>query len=142
MKKFLVVLAVAALTATGAFAQAADNQIPQGTWTDTKYNADWTFQINTESDTICELRDRDSGELIYKFTKGNVQDFAITPSNDGISVSWKCRAKNREYKFTKPVNFDTGLQLEVHNTYYNEDHKAKIEYKLLNNQDNKSALGL
>lgn len=136
MKKFLVVFALVALAVTGAFAQS-DLQFPQGTWTDTHYNADWVFQINTENDTIAELRDSNSGALIYKFTRANVQDFAITPGDNELAVTFKCAAKNREYKFSKPVNFDTGLMLEVHNTYYNEDHKCKIEFKLVTNQSNK-----
>lgn len=138
MKKFLVVLALAAIAVTGAFAQSVDVQFPQGTWTDTKYNADWVFQITTTMDTVAELHDSTTGDLIYKFTKDNIQDFQVLPSADGISVSWKCKAKNREYKFTKPTNLGTDLTLEIHNTYFNEDHSTTIPYKQLSNTDGQS----
>ena len=148
MKKFLIAFAVAAIAVTGAFAQddslntavgavgavgqvAADNGVSgtlQGTWYDSKYDCLWVLTVNSTASGLAELRDANGG-LIYKFTRNNVQNFKLGASDDGLTVSFDCAEKNRQYKFTKPLSVDKDLKLHVYNTYYKETHDATITYK-------------
>lgn len=147
MKKLLVAFAVAAVAAMGAFAEddalntavgaagtvgqiAADNGVSgtlQGTWYDSKYDCLWVLTVDSTANGLAELRDA-NGELIYKFTRNNVQNFKLGASN-GLTVSFDCAAKNRQYKFTKPISGDKDLKLHVYNTEYNETHDATITYR-------------
>ncbi len=147
MKRFLIVFAVAAIAVTGAFAQddslntavdavgavgqiAADNGVSgtlQGTWYDSKYDCLWVLTVDSTASGLAELRDANGG-LIYKFTRNNVQNFKLSASG-GLTVSFDCAEKNRQYQFTKPLSGDKDLKLHVYNTYYKETHDATITYK-------------
>lgn len=148
MKKFLVAFTVAAFVVMGAFAQddslntavgavgavgqvAADNGASgtiQGTWYDSKYDCLWVLNVDSTAKGLVELRDANGG-LIYKFTRNNVQNFKLGAASDGVTVSFDCAEKNRQYKFTKPISGAKDLKLHVYNTEYNETHDATITFR-------------
>ena len=134
MKKLLGILTVAFIASTGLFAQAvqADGTVaqwPQGRWTDEKYQADWVFQIDPLMQKIAELYDSNTGELIFTFTRKNIQDFKMEASEGGVTLSWKCAATNRSYKFRKDLTSDKSLHMDIHNDKFNEDYSVEIPFK-------------
>lgn len=147
MKKFLIAAAVAALAVTGVFAEdvtgglnalgdagkavgeiTGTTESLQGTWFDKKYNCNWVLQINSSSDVFCILRDADTNAAIYSFTKGNVQNFKSEASSNGFTISWDSAAKNRTYKFTKPLSSTRDLDIDIYHNVYNERHRTTISY--------------
>lgn len=122
MKKILSLLAVMAFCVIGAFAQ--DVEFPTGTWTDEKWNAEWVFA----KDKV-ELFDASTGDLVYTFTKSNTEDFKLTPSTKGLTLSFSCAETSRSYKFTKPVSLDTGLEMEIDPDWTDVDYKVTIKFK-------------
>lgn len=101
----------------------------QGIWYDEKYNCNWVFKVNASDEPICDLRDASSNRLIYKFTKENVQNFALTPSRDAVTITFDCSAKNRNYKFARQVAGTSDIDLDIYNSKYNTRHTATIVYK-------------
>ena len=124
MKKFLAVLFVLAICVTGVF--AADTDFPTGTWVDAKWDASWVFSTDK-----VELFDKD-GELVFIFTQNNTKDFKLTPSKDGLVLSFYCAETERGYKFTKPLTLSTDLEMEINPDWTDEDYKVTIKFKKLN----------
>lgn len=142
MKKFIIAFAVAAIAVTGIFAQDADTmaaieaareEVPQslqGTWYDSKYDCNWVMAFNVTEKALCKLVDASTGSVYYTFTKDNVENFSQNYDMvNGVIISFDCAAKNRKYKFIKPVAGTTDLEIEIYNTYYKEIHKARITFK-------------
>ena len=81
MKK-LIALAVAAVMATGLF--ALDLGGIKGTWQDKKWDADWTFS----ADGKIVLTLTSTGEEIYTFKDGTVQNFKVKADTTGVAISF------------------------------------------------------
>lgn len=144
MKKFLIAIAVAAVAATGLFAQnvsdalnavgaateaAGVSESLQGTWYDKKYDCNWVFSLNSNATALCELRDAPTNELIYKFTKNNVQNYKQSMDvTNGLTIEFECAETNRKYKFVKPISGSPDLNMYVYNTAYDEKHEPTIVY--------------
>ena len=115
MKKFLAVLFVLAICVTGVF--AADTDFPTGTWVDAKWDASWVFSTDK-----VELFDKD-GELVFTFTQNNTKDFKLTPSKDGLVLSFYC---------AEPGAMAPAECLEINPDWTDEDYKVTIKFKKLN----------
>lgn len=143
MKKFLIAFAVAAIAVAGAFAQdavsdamaaaeAAREDVPQslqGTWYDKKYDCNWVLSVNANSTALAKLVDASTGNVYYTFTKNNVknfnQEFTVT---NGAVITFECPAKNRTYRFVKPIS-NPDLDIDIYNTVYEERHTATLSFK-------------
>lgn len=124
MKKFLAILFVLAVCVTGVF--AADTEFPTGTWIDENWDAKWVFA----KDKV-ELFDG-KGDLVYTFTKDNTVDFKLTPSKEGLVLSFSCAETERAYKFIKPITLSTDLEMEIDPEWTDEDYKVTIKFSKLN----------
>ena len=124
MKKFLAILFVLAVCVTGVF--AADTEFPTGTWIDENWDAKWVFA----KDKV-DLFDG-KGDLVYTFTKDNTVDFKLTPSKEGLILSFSCAETQRSYKFIKPVTLSTDLEMEIDPEWTDEDYKVTIKFSKLN----------
>ena len=124
MKKFLAILFVLAVCVTGVF--AADTEFPTGTWIDENWDAKWVFA----KDKV-ELFDG-KGDLVYTFTKDNTVDFKLTPSKEGLILSFSCAETERAYKFIKPITLSTDLEMEIDPEWTDEDYKVTIKFSKLN----------
>lgn len=124
MKKFLAILFVLAVCVTGVF--AADTEFPTGTWIDENWDAKWVFA----KDKV-ELFDG-KGDLVYTFTKDNTVDFKLTPSKEGLILSFSCAETERAYKFIKPITLSTDLEMEIDPDWTDEDYKVTIKFSKLN----------
>lgn len=122
MKKFLTFCAVA-LLASSAF--ALDLGDIKGTWQDEKWNADWTF--GTDGKIV--LSDSTSGNTIFTFDDGNVQNFKIDAGASGVSVSFSCKETERSYKFTKPLTLNSDLDMHIDPDWTSTDYDVKIKFK-------------
>ncbi len=143
MKKFLIAFAVAAIAVAGVFAQDLDEakaaveatreEVPQslqGTWYDSKYDCNWVFSLNATETALCKLVDASTGSVYYTFTKNNVQNFKQEYDlTNGAIVTFECAAKNRIYKFIKPISGTPDLNIDIRHTVYNENHRATIVFK-------------
>ena len=144
MKKFLIAFAVAAIAVAGSFAQdaldearaaaeAAREEVPQslqGTWYDKKYDCNWVLSVNATANGLAKLVDASTGHVYYTFTKNNVQNFQQHyDMTNGAVISFDCAAKNRSYKFTKPISGTGDLHIDIYNTVNEERHKAAITFK-------------
>ncbi len=143
MKKFLIAFAVAAIAVAGVFAQnfddakaaaeAAREEVPQslqGTWYDSKYDCNWVFALNTTETALCKLVDASTGSVYYTFTKNNVQNFKQEYDlTNGATITFECAAKNRIYKFIKPISGTMDLNIEIYHKVFAETHKATIVFK-------------
>lgn len=143
MKKFLIAFAVAAIAVAGAFAQdavsdamataeAAREEVPQslqGTWYDKKYDCNWVLSVNANATALAKLVDASTGNVYYTFTKNNVknfnQEFTVT---NGAVITFECPAKNRTYRFVKPIS-NPDLDIDIYNTVYEERHTATVTFK-------------
>ena len=147
MKKLFTAFAVAAVLAAGAFAEdvtggvdavtgaataigevANVSETLQGVWFDSKYNCNWQFQVNTDSNAFCVLKDASSGAVIYTFTRAKVKNFKGEMEANKFVLSWECPEKNRIYKFAKDFSGSANLQLDIFNNVYNERHSATITF--------------
>ena len=124
MKKFLAILFVLAVCVTGVF--AADTEFPTGTWIDENWDAKWVFA----KDKV-ELYDVD-GALVYTFTKDTTKDFKLTPSTEGLVLSFTCAETERAYKFIKPISLSTDLEMVINPDWTDEDYKVTIKFSKLN----------
>ncbi len=144
MKKFLIAFAVAAIAVAGSFAQdaiadaqaaavAAREEVPQslqGTWYDKKYDCNWVLSVNATATSLAKLVDAKTGHVYYTFTKNNVQNFQQHyDMTNGAVISFDCAAKNRSYKFIKPISGTPDLNIEIYHKYYQETHNPTITFK-------------
>lgn len=144
MKKFLIAFAVAAIAVAGSFAQdaladakaaaeAAREEVPQslqGTWYDKKYDCNWVLSVNATATSLAKLVDASTGHVYYTFTKNNVQNFKQTyDMTNGAVITFDCAAKNRSYKFIKPIASTADLDIDIYHKGYEEKHTARIAFK-------------
>ena len=122
MKKLLA-LAVAAVITTGLF--ALDLGGIKGTWQDKKWDADWTFS----ADGKIVLSLSSTGEEIYTFKDGSVQNFKVNADTTGVSISFDCKDTNRSYSFKKGLTLDSDLDMVVNPDWTTEDYNTVIKFK-------------
>ena len=122
MKK-LIALAVAAVMATGLF--ALDLGGIKGTWQDKKWDADWTFS----ADGKIVLSLTSTGEEIYTFKDGTVQNFKVNVDATGVSISFDCKDTNRSYTFKKGVALNADLDMVVNPDWTTTDYETVIKLK-------------
>ena len=122
MKK-LITLAVAAVMATGLF--ALDLGGIKGTWQDKKWDADWTFS----ADGKIVLSLTSTGEEIYTFKDGTVQNFKVNVDTTGVSISFDCKDTNRSYTFKKGVALNADLDMVVNPDWTASDYETVIKLK-------------
>ena len=122
MKKLLA-LAVAAVMATSLF--ALDLGGIKGTWQDKKWDADWTFS----ADGKIVLTKTSTGEQIYTFTDGTIQNFKVNVDAKGVSITFDCKDTHRSYYFNKVVSLGTDLDMTVNPDWTDTDYETKITLK-------------
>ncbi len=122
MKKILTFGALALISA-GAF--AFDLGDIKGTWQDSKWNANWTFEV----DGKITLSDSVSGSTIFTFDDNNVQNFKLNAGKDGVSVSFDCKETERAYKFTKPLTLSSDLDMHIEPDWTSSAYDVKIKYQ-------------
>ena len=122
MKKLLA-LAVAAIMAAGLF--ALDLGGIKGTWQDKKWDADWTFS----ADGKIVLTKTSTGEEVYTFKDGTVQNFKVKADTTGVSISFDCKDTQRSYSFKKGLNLDADLDMVVNPDWTKDDYETVIKFK-------------
>ena len=122
MKKLLA-LAVAAVITTGLF--ALDLGGIKGTWQDKKWDADWTFS----ADGKIVLTKTSTGEEVYTFQDGSVQNFKVKADTKGVSISFDCKDTERSYSFKKGLSLDADLDMVVNPDWTSEDYETVIKFK-------------
>ena len=122
MKK-LIALAVAAVMAAGLF--ALDLGGIKGTWQDKKWDAVWTFS----ADGKIVLTKTSTGEEVYTFKDGTVQNFKVKADTSGVSISFDCKDTERSYTFKKGISLDSDLDMTVDPDWTKEDYKTVIKFK-------------
>ena len=122
MKKLLA-LAVAAIMTAGLF--ALDLGGIKGTWQDKKWDADWTFS----ADGKIVLTKTSTGEEVYTFKDGTVQNFKVKADTTGVSISFDCKDTQRSYSFKKGLTFDADLDMVVNPDWTKDDYETVIKFK-------------
>ena len=122
MKKLLA-LAIAAIMTAGLF--ALDLGGIKGTWQDKKWDADWTFS----ADGKIVLTKTSTGEEVYTFKDGTVQNFKVKADTSGVSISFDCKETERSYSFKKGLSLDADLDMVVNPEWTDEDYETVIKFK-------------
>lgn len=122
MKKLLA-LAVAAVMTAGLF--ALDLGGIKGTWQDKKWDADWTFS----ADGKIVLTKTSTGEEVYTFKDGTVQNFKVKADTTGVSISFDCKETERSYSFKKGLTLDADLDMVVNPDWTATDYETTIKFK-------------
>ena len=122
MKKLLA-LAVAAIMTAGLF--ALDLGGIKGTWQDKKWDADWTFS----ADGKIVLTKTSTGEEVYTFKDGTVQNFKVKADTTGVSISFDCKDTQRSYSFKKGLTLDADLDMVVNPDWTKDDYETVIKFK-------------
>ena len=122
MKKLLA-LAVAAVMTTGLF--ALDLGGIKGTWQDKKWDADWTFS----ADGKIVLTLASTGEEIYTFKDGTVQNFKVKADTSGVAISFDCKDTHRSYSFKKGMSLNSDLDMVVDPDWTATDYETTIKFK-------------
>lgn len=125
MKKLFAVLFVAAALVAGAFAQEAESVFPSGSWVDEKWNGEWVLGV----DGSIQLKDSNTGALIYNFTDDKVTEKKIEPGLDGVTLSFYCKETERYYYFKKGLSFDSNLNLRINPDWEELDYQTTIMFK-------------
>ena len=122
MKKLLAFAAVAVI-ATSIF--ALDLGGIKGTWQDKKWDADWTFS----ADGKIVLTKTSTGEEVYTFKDGTVQNFKVKADTTGVSISFDCKDTQRSYSFKKGLTLDADLDMVVDPDWTKDDYETVIKFK-------------
>lgn len=122
MKKLLALAAAAIMTA-GLF--ALDLGGIKGTWQDKKWDADWTFS----ADGKIVLTKTSTGEEVYTFKEGTVQNFKVNADTTGVSISFDCKDTQRSYSFKKGLTLDADLDMVVDPDWTKDDYETVIKFK-------------
>jgi hypothetical protein len=120
MKKFLAILFILSVCVVGVFAE--DTEFPTGTWIDENWDAKWVFT----GDKV-ELYDEDDA-LVYTFTFDNTTDFKLTPTTEGLVLSFECAETNRAYKFIKPISLSADLEMVIDPDWTEKDYEVTIKF--------------
>lgn len=122
MKK-LIALAIAAVMTAGLF--ALDLGGIKGTWQDKKWDADWTFS----ADGKIVLTKTSTGEEVYTFKEGTVQNFKVNADTSGVSISFDCKDTQRSYSFKKGISLNADLDMVVNPEWTTVDYETAIKFK-------------
>ena len=122
MKK-LIALAIAAVMTAGLF--ALDLGGIKGTWQDKKWDADWTFS----ADGKIVLTKTSTGEEVYTFKEGTVQNFKVNADTSGVSISFDCKDTQRSYSFKKGISLNADLDMVVNPDWTATDYETTIKLK-------------
>ena len=122
MKK-LIALAIAAVMTAGLF--ALDLGGIKGTWQDKKWDADWTFS----ADGKIVLTKTSTGEEVYTFKDGSVQNFKVNADTSGVSISFDCKDTQRSYSFKKGISLNADLDMVVNPDWTSVDYETTIKFK-------------
>ena len=122
MKK-LVALAIAVVMTAGLF--ALDLGGIKGTWQDKKWDADWTFS----ADGKIVLTLASTGEEIYTFKDGTVQNFKVKADTSGVAISFDCKDTHRSYSFKKGMSLNSDLDMVVDPDWTATDYETTIKFK-------------
>ena len=122
MKK-LIALAIAAVMAAGLF--ALDLGGIKGTWQDKKWDADWTFS----ADGKIVLTKTSTGEEVYTFTDGTIQNFKVKADTSGVTITFDCKDTERSYSFKKAVALNADLDMVINPAWTTTDYETVIKFK-------------
>ena len=122
MKK-LIAFAVAAVMAAGLF--ALDLGGIKGTWQDKKWDADWTFS----ADGKIVLTKTSTGEEVYTFTDGTIENFNVKADTKGVTITFDCKATERSYSFTKGIALNADLDMVIDPAWTTKDYVTTIKLK-------------
>ena len=122
MKKLLALIAVA-LMASGLF--ALDLGGIKGTWQDKTWDADWTFS----ADGKIILTKTSTGEEVYTFTDGTIQNFKVKADTPGVTITFDCKDTERSYSFKKAVALNADLDMVINPTWTTTDYETVIKLK-------------
>ena len=122
MKKLLTLAAIAAI---GSAAFALDLGEINGTWQDSKYNANWNFA----ADGKIVLSDSVTGETYFTFTDSNTQNFKLSGGASGATITFDCAETHRSYKFNKPLSLGTDLKMTVNPDWTDTDYETTIKFQ-------------
>ena len=120
MKKFIALLACTLVT-FGAF--ALDLGGIQGTWQDSRWDANWTFS----ADGHIVLTKASNGEEVFNFNDANIQNFKVDVAADGVTITFDCADTNRSYSFNKGVSLSTDLNMVVSPKWDQEAYRTAIK---------------
>ncbi len=122
MKKLLALIAVA-LMASGLF--ALDLGGIKGTWQDKNWDADWTFS----ADGKIVLTKTSTGEEVYTFTDGTIQNFKVKADTSGVTITFDCKDTERSYSFKKAVALNADLDMVINPAWTTTDYETVIKFK-------------
>lgn len=123
MKKILTFVLAAVVASAGLF--AFDLGGIEGTWQDTKYNANWKFNAGGS----ITLSDASTGKVYYTFTDANTQNFKVNAGASGVTVTFDCQATSRSYKFVKGISLSSDLTMEIDPTWTSENYSTTIKFQ-------------
>ena len=122
MKKLLALLAAAVMTA-GLFALELGGI--KGTWQDKTWDADWTFS----ADGKIVLTKTSTGEEVYTFQEGTIQNFKVKADTTGVTITFDCKETERSYSFKKGVALNADLDMVINPTWTSKDYETVIKLK-------------
>ena len=97
---------------------------PKGEWLDANWNAKWIV-----SDGSVEIKDSNTNESIYVFTKNNIEDEDKSLTDEGLVWSFVCKNTYRKYYLTK---FDSkknnkNLLLQIDPDWTKESYEVELK---------------
>ena len=119
MKKLISLIVVSAVCLAGLFA-VDFGDFPKGTWKDANWDANWDFGVDS-----LKLKDSNTNKVIFDFA-GKMDNFKLTPSAKGLTVSFDCKETQRSYKFTKPATLDTSIEMEIDPEWTSSKYKVTM----------------
>ena len=122
MKKLFALIAAAVMTA-GLF--ALDLGGIKGTWQDKTWDADWTFS----ADGKIVLTKTSTGEEVYTFTDGTIENFKVKADTSGVTITFDCKATERSYSFKKAVALNADLDMVINPAWTTTDYETVIKLK-------------
>ena len=70
-----------------------------------------------------------TGEEVYTFKDGTVQNFKVKADTTGVSISFDCKDTQRSYSFKKGLNLDADLDMVVDPDWTKDDYETVIKFK-------------
>lgn len=98
--------------------------IPAGSWLDFNWNADWGFNGSS-----IILTDSVTGEKYYEFSDNKITNVQVRQTEGGITLSFDCAETHRHYAFTKELNADTSLIMEIERDWTNVPYRVVMPYR-------------
>ena len=70
-----------------------------------------------------------TGEEVYTFKDGSVQNFKVKADTKGVTITFDCKDTERSYSFRKGLSLDADLDMVVNPDWTSEDYKVAIKMK-------------